>query len=201
MFAKFLGTLPFLLPLIASAQERPAFGPPGYELPQHATPENLDDLLGSMVTNKCHTPDCSSLRIAIVEVLDNQNRRKPHPDIPYGAIKAKEIDDGLRPFKPIWPEICRAVVEIGARDDFVHGNETYSWLATAALDEARHLTRPGLDCLGQALAAMPESKFKQGSMAGAWNYCLDEDRGAARCARLRPTDPDFLPAPPMHLPP
>ena len=48
------------------------------------------------------------------------------------------------------------------------------------------------------LAAMPESKYKQASMGSAWNYCLDERRGAAHCARLKPSDPDFLPAPPMY---
>ncbi len=58
-----------------------------------------------------------------------------------------------------------------------------------------------LDCLGQTLAAMPRSKYLQASMAGAWEYCLDEDRGAARCARLKPTDPDYLPVPPFHTRP
>jgi hypothetical protein len=42
---------------------------------------------------------------------------------------------------------------------------------------------------------MPELKFKQGSTAGALRHCLDEGRGEARCARLKPTDPDFLPVP------
>ena len=206
MFAKSLVILLCFTPLIAYGQNRAPFGPPGYLLPDRVTPENLDEIYQAIDRDKCQTLGCRSLRIAIVEVLTNTSQRKNPgtiwkyraPDIPYGAIKARDIDQSLRGDKAIWPDICRAVVEIGARDDFVHGNETYSWLATAALDVARHLTRPGLDCLGQALAAMPESKFLQGSMGGAWQYCLDERRGAERCKRLKPTDPDFLPAPPLH---
>jgi hypothetical protein len=205
MFVKRLTIMFCLVPLIAWGQNRAPFGPPGYQLPDRVTPENLDEVYQAISRDKCKTPDCTSLRIAIVQILTNTSQRhspgtvwtgRP-PNIPYGAIKAKDIDDSLRPIRAIWPDICRAVVEIGARDDFVHGHETYSWIATAALDVARHLTRPGLDCLGKALAAMPQSKFLQGSMAGAWGYCLDERRGAARCARLKPSDPDFLPAPPM----
>jgi hypothetical protein len=157
-----------------------------------------------MDNDGCASRECKALTNAIGEILDDPNRRKnpgtiwegkPVPDIPYGVIKAKEIDDSLRGVKAIWPEICRAVVEIGARDDFVHGYETYAWLASSALDIARHLSRPGLDCLGQALAAMPESNYFQYSLAGAWRYCLDERRGEKRCERIKPTDPWFLPAP------
>jgi hypothetical protein len=206
MFAKCLAILVCLVPLIAYGQQRAPFGAPGYQLPDRVTPENLDRLWEEMSRVSCEARECFALRFSIGEVMTNPQRRKNpgtiwphrHPDIPYGAIKAKEIDDSLKGVRAIWPDICRAVVEIGARDDFVHGNETYSWIAGAALDVARHLTRPGLDCLGLALAAMPASKFLQGSMADAWHYCLDERRGAARCARLKPTDPDFLPAPPLH---
>jgi hypothetical protein len=175
MFGKCLAILLCLIPLIAWAQARPAFGPPGYQLPDRVSPENLDELLQAMVDDNCNTPGCTALRVAIVQILTNTSQRKnpgtiwqgrPVPDIPYGAIKAREIDNLLRPFKAIWPEICRAVVEIGARDDFVHGLETYGWLAASVLDVARHLTRPGLDCLGEALAAMPESKYLQASMGG-----------------------------------
>ena len=207
MFGKWLAILLCLIPLTAWGQARPAFGPPGYQLPDRVSPENLDELYEAMESDNCNTPGCTALRVAIVQTLTNTSQRKnpgtiwegrPVPDIPYGAIKAREIDKSLRPRQAIWPDICRAVAEIGARDDFVHGRETYGWLAASVLDVARHLTRPGLDCLGEALAAMPESKYLQASMRGAWVYCLDERRGAARCARLKPTDPDFLPAPPMH---
>jgi hypothetical protein len=140
-------------------------------------------------------------------VLTDPNQRKnpgtiwegrPVPDIPYGVIKAREIDDSLKGVKAIWPDICRAVVEIGARDEFVKWPETYTWIAGAAIDIARHLTEPGLDCLGQTLAAMPHYKRLQSALRTAHNYCLDERRGEVRCERLKPTDPDFLPAPPMH---
>jgi hypothetical protein len=207
MFAKCLAILLCLLPFLAHGQERAPFGPSGYELPQRVTPENLLELSDKMSNDGCRLPGCVALTIAIGEILTNTSQRKnpgtiwqgrPVPDIPYGAIKAKEIDDSLSDVKAIWPDICRAVVEIGARDDFVHGLETDGWLAASVLDVARHLTRPGLDCLGEALAAMPESKYLQASMGGAWDYCLDERRGAARCARLKPSDPDFLPAPPLH---
>ena len=210
MFGKYLTLLLCLFPFVALGQNRSTFGPSGYQLPDRVTPENLHELSEQMVRNVCKSPGCVALRIAIGEILTDPNQRKnpgtiwegrPVPDIPYGAIKAKEIDDSLRDVKAIWPDICHAVIEIGARDDFVHGLETYGWLAASVLDMARHLSRPGLDCLGQALAAMPKSKYLQASMGGAWNYCLDEDRGAARCERLKPTDPDFLPAPPMHLQP
>jgi hypothetical protein len=203
MFVKCAAILFCLFPLVAQGQTRAPFGPPGYELPDRVTPENLFELSEKMSRDGCKLLSCRALSIAIGEVAnDTSQRHSPGtiwkgraPDIPYGVIKAHEIDASLRGIKAIWPEVCSAVVEIGARDDFVHGNETYSWLASAALDMARHLTRPGLDCLGQALSAMPESKFLQRSMAGAWRYCLDERRGAARCARLKPTDPDFLPVP------
>lgn len=197
------------VPLMTYGQGRSPFGPPGYELPVRATPGNLDEILLAMERDHCETPGCTALTIAIVRVLTNPYQRKnpgtiwgdgPVPDIPYGAIKAKQIERLLRPFQAIWPAICRAVVEIGARDNFVDGWETYAWLAASVLDVARHLSRPGLDCLGLALAAMPQSKYKQGSMGGAWRYCLDERRGEARCARLKLTDPYFLPyqAPPLE---
>jgi hypothetical protein len=207
MFAKSLAILLCFTPLIAYGQNRAPFGPPGYELPDRLTPENLDELGTKIWKSGCKSPGCIALRIAIGEIMTDTSQRKnpgtiwegrPVPDIPYGAIKAREIDDSLKDVKAIWPDICRAVVEIGARDDFVHGYETYGWLAASVLDMARHLTRPGLDCLGQALAAMPASKYLQASMGGAWQYCLDERRGAARCERLKPIDPDFLPAPPLH---
>ena len=207
MFGNCLAILFCLLPFAAWGQTRAPFGPPGYELPDRVTPENLFELSEKMSRGGCNLLSCRALTIAIGEILTNNSQRKdpgtisldrPQPDIPYGAIKAREIDNSLRRFKAIWPDICRAVVEIGARDDFVHGLETDGWLAASVLDVARHLTRPGLDCLGEALAAMPESKYLQASMGGAWVYCLDERRGAARCARLKPTDPDFLPAPPLH---
>ena len=207
MFAKCLAFLLCLLPFLAHGQERAPFGPPGYELPQRVTPENLHELSDKMSDDGCKTRACVALTIAIGEILTDPDQRKdpgtiwvdrPVPDIPYGAIKAEKSMTLFSDLKAIWPGICRAVVEIGARDDFVHGRENYGWLAASVLDMARHLTRPGLDCLGEALAAMPESKYLQASMRGAWVYCLDERRGAARCARLKPTDPDFLPAPPMH---
>ena len=205
MLSRPLALLLCLLPLAAHGQARPAFGPPGYELPDIVTINNLDHVYDALERDNCPTIDCRALRIAIVEIIDNPQRRKNPgtiwkgraPDIPYAANKAREIDTRLSVVRSIWPEICRAVVEIGARDDFVHGHETFSGIATSVLDVARRLTRPGLDCLGQALAAMPESKFLQGSKYGAYNYCVDEGRGAARCARLRPTDPDYLPAPPL----
>jgi hypothetical protein len=206
MFVKCAAILFCLFPLVAQGQTRAPFGPPGYELPDRVTPENLKEIYQAMKRDKCESPGCVSLTVAILEILTNTiQRHSPGTiwkarasDTPYGVIKAREIQKSLRPFRAIWPEICTAVVEIGARDDFVHGNETHSWLAVAALDMARHLTRPGLDCLGQALSAMPESKFLQSSMADAWRYCLDERRGAPRCARLKPTDPEFLPVGPSE---
>ncbi|MCX7380875.1 MAG: hypothetical protein NT133_05510 [Alphaproteobacteria bacterium] len=205
MFARPLALLLCLLPLVAYSQTRVPYGPLGFELPERVTPEKLSELSLAMRQAKCETQSCRVLRIAIGEVVTNPNQRKNPgtiwngraPDIPYAAIKAREIDKSLAGIKALWPELCSAVVEIGARDDFVHGHETFSGIATSVLDVARHLTRPGLDCLGQALAAMPESKFLQASKYGAYNYCVDEGRGAARCARLKPTDPDFLPAPPF----
>lgn len=202
MFGKCVAVLVCFAPLLTFGQARPPFGPPGYELPDRVTPENLGELSDAMVRDRCETAGCTALRIAITFVLTNPNQRKNpgivrngrrEPELPYGAIKAREIDRGLRPWQTIWPNICRAVVEIGARENFVDGWETFAWLAASVLDVSRHLTRPGLDCLGQALAAMPTSKYKQGSMGGAWRYCLDERRGEARCARLKPTDPNFLP--------
>ena len=205
MFARLLAALLYFVPFAALGEGRPAFGPPGYELPERVTPGVLDEIYQAILRDNCRTRECEYLRIAIVQVLDNPNRRKNPgtiwkdraPDIPYGVVKSREIDALLGGVRPMWPQICRAVVEIGARDDFVHGYETYSWLAAASLDVARHLSSPGLDCLGQALSAMPESKYFQASKRGAWIYCLDERRGAARCARLKPTDPEFLPAPPF----
>ena len=205
MFGKCLAILACLIPLTTWGQARPPFGPSGYEMPEWVTPENLHDLSEKMRRDKCESANCRALIIAIGEVLTDPNQRKnpgtiwegrPVPDIPYGVIKAREIDDSLKSVKSIWPDICRAVVEIGARDDFVHGMENYGWLAASVLDIARHLSRPGLDCLGQALAAMPESKYFQASLGGAWRYCLDERRGEARCARIKPSDPDFLPIQP-----
>lgn len=202
MFGKYLPMMICCLPLMAFGQPRLPFGPPGYELPDRVTPENLHKLNEAMERDNCQTPACSALGIAIAEILTNTSQRKNpgivrngrrEPELAYGAIKARAIDNQLRPFQAIWPAICRAVVEIGARDNFVDGWEAYAWLAASVLDVSRHLTRPGLDCLGQTLAAMPASKYKQGSMGGAWRYCLDERRGEARCARLKPTDPQFLP--------
>ena len=210
MFGKCLAILLCLTPLFAWGQDRPAFGPPSYELPDRVTPENLHTLSDKMRSGGCESPGCVALRIAIGEILTDPNQRKNPgtiwegrkvPDIPYGAIKAKEIDDSLSDVKAIWPDICHAVVEIGARDEFVKWPETYTWIAGAAIDVARHLTRPGLDCVGQTLAAMPASKRLQSALHTIYYYCLDEDRGAARCERLKPTDPDFLPAPPMHKAP
>lgn len=199
-------TILFLLFLYTEAQSYPIskFGPPGYELPDYVDFDNLMLLSDRIRIDKCKNPDCEMLARALGEVLTNPNGRKNPgtiwggrkvPDIPYGVIKAREIDRSLVPIKRKWPALCRAVVEIGARDDFEHGIEHFAWIASAVLDVARHLTRPGLDCLGQALAAMPESKHKQSSMHSAWVYCLDERRGEKRCARLKPTDPEFLPVP------
>lgn len=203
MFNRTLALLLCVLPLAAVGQTRAPYGPPDFELPDRVTPDNLSALSEAMRSAGCETKQCRVLRIAIGEIMDNpRGRHSPGtiwnghaPNTPYGAIKAREIEKSLAGIRDIWPEVCRAMVEIGARDDFVHGHETHSWIATAVLDMSRHLTRPGLDCLGQALAEMPESKFLQGSKYGAYNYCLDEGKGAARCARLKPTDPDFLPAP------
>jgi hypothetical protein len=199
----------FLIPLVAHGQTRSSFGPAEYELPDKVTRSNLFDLSEKIRRGSCKMPTCHALTIAIGEVLDNRNQRKgshlsweaPPPDLPYAANKAREIDASLRGVRTIWPDICRAVVEIGARDEFAFGHETYSGIATAVLDVARHLSRPGLDCLGQALSAMPESKLKQASMSGAWGYCVDERRGEARCKRLKPTDPQFLPMPPSRYVP
>jgi hypothetical protein len=203
MFSKTVAIISCFISFSVFGQDCPAFGPPGYELPDRVTPENLVELSDRMRRNACKTSGCEALSVAIGEVLTDTSQRHQAgtiwlgnaQDIPYGALKAREIEDSLKGIKAMWPGICRAVVEIGARDDFVHGNETYSWIAGASLDMSRHLTRPGLDCLGQALAVMPESKHKQRSMRDAWVYCLDERRGAARCARLKPSDPEFLPVP------
>ena len=209
MFGKCLAILICFTPLLTYGQARASFGPPGYELPDRVTPDNLDEILFAMERDHCETPACTAFTIAIVRVLTNPSQRKnpgtiwgdgPVPDIPYGAIKAKEIERLLRPFQAIWPAICRAVVEIGARDEFVKWPETYTWIAGAALDVARHLTRPGLDCLGLTLAEMPASKRLQSGLRTAWIYCLDERRGAAHCARLKPTDPEFLPYKPPPYP-
>ena len=209
MFARSLTFLFCFAPLMTYGQTRPPFGPPGYDLPDRVTPENLHELNEMMDRGHCRTPNCKALTIAISEIETNSSQRKnpgtiwgdgPVPDIPYGAIKARAIDKQLRPFQAIWPAICRAVVEIGARDEFVKWPETYTWIAGAALDVARHLTRPGLDCLGLTLAEMPASKRLQSGLRTAWIYCLDERRGAAHCARLKPTDPEFLPYKPPPYP-
>jgi len=153
IFGKILAILLCLISLTAWGQSRPPFGPPGYELPDKVTVQNLDELSEKMRRDKCESANCRALIIAIGEVLTDPSQRKnpgtiwegrPVPDIPYGAIKAREIDDSLKGVKAIWPDICRAVVEIGARDDFVHGMENYGWLAASVLDIARHLSRPGI---------------------------------------------------------
>lgn len=202
MFARSFVACCLLASIPSKADQRASFGPPGYELPDRVTPQNLFSLSEKIRNERCNSTECKTLVLAIAEILTNANGRKsggtiwngqPHKDIPYGAIKAAEIDESLRKYKNRWPELCRAVVEIGVRDDFEHGIENYAWIASAVLDVARHLTHTGLDCLGQALAAMPQSRYLQASMHSAWVYCLDEGRGAARCARLKPTDPEFLP--------
>jgi hypothetical protein len=205
MSGKTIAILLCAAPFAALAHDRPQFGPPGYELPARITPMYIEFLHNKIVDEKCNKIECHAIRLAVYYISDNSSGRKaggtiwngrPHKDIPYGAIKAREIDDSLRKYMKIWPALCRAVVEIGARDDFDDGIKNYAWIASAALDVARHLTHPGLDCLGQALAAMPPSRYLQYSMHGAWAYCLDERRGEAHCARLKPTDPEFLPVGP-----
>lgn len=209
MFGNYVVIFVLLFPFAAYGQPRAPFGPPGYEVPDLVTEENLLELGGRMSRDGCKLSGCIALRKAIGEVTDNPNRRKnphlswslPPADIPYAAIKAREIDASLRDFRAIWPDICRAVVEIGARDEFVKWPATYTWIASAAIDVARHLTRPGLDCVGMTLAAMPASKRLQSALDTVYGYCINEGRGEARCKRFKPTDPAFLPIPPSRYVP
>jgi hypothetical protein len=194
MSAKEIGFLVLLLASFAPASARAQLPPvpEGYDLPSPTTEYDVNIVIQAMIRSNCQTPQCIGLKEALVLYNITDHGRYMHgttwidgkaPDTNFFAEKSAEIDAEARKFRKFWPEICDAVTAIGARDDFK--SDQWSSMAAWSLDIARHLTRPGLDCLDKVKDAMPRSKHRDESVDEAFQYCAGEGGNIARCARLK----------------